>query len=758
MNTNMKALVLMAALAAGAAFAAPSPNTTNTAAGTAITNTATATFTNPDTTVGGNLSVTSNTVTTTVLALPGFDVVYDDGTADGNTLANTSKTISNAVPGQVVKTDYDFVNTGNTTLTVVLRANTTGSASGVTVRYLDASGVELTGKNSDGSYTVTLPAGSGGVIKFTQELTVPSGAPANTVYGASPEASVVGTGTGTGQNGVPTGSTLYEGQTVSGGAVVATPAQGADLQFVKVTTFQPNLVGSPNVSSPPSPVAPDGSTTATPPALSNVGVPTVADGTPNTPNPTNTVTGYPSYPSNPNDPSGSGGTPIVPDVQGNVQIAYPKADPDNNPVAPNAAGRVNDQNGTADTIIFTNDLKNNGSNDDTVQLFPAGADGKLLAGTTFDSTTLIFTLPDGTKVRFLGPNTNTPIPVASGATYPTVTAPAGKTVIYRTEVTQPDGSDAALINSTTLVIGADSLNDADVMADATTRDIIVPAAAQFGDSTPGTLGAVPTPGITQRVDPSANTSLNTDTTNTADNVAVFPMDVANMGAYNDSYALTAAVPGLPSGATITYVDSSGTALPTNGTGNFVTPVVKAGQEIKVYAVITVPTGTAAGNYTVSQTAVGNYSTITMSDLNDVIKVGAVGGVAVAKFVWDGKTAVGSTPQNGIDNPVNFTANNTAALPNGNIIYQIIAKNNYNATVGGFFLKDSVPGNTTFVSVSGSGTGTLIYSTDGTTWGTSAPTSGTDFYVATDDAATAGYQPGGLASGATLTMNFTVKVK
>ncbi|MFC5849782.1 beta strand repeat-containing protein [Deinococcus petrolearius] len=761
MNVNTKILALMAALAAGVAAAAPTPNTTSTTAGTSISNTATATFTDPATNTDAP-AVKSNEVLTTVLALPSFDVVYDDGTADANTLGNTPKTVTGAVPGQVVTTDYDIVNTGNTQLTVTLRANTTGSAAGVLVKYLDASGKALTA-NADGTYTVTLPTGAGGVVKFIQQLTVPSDAPANATYGASPEAFVTGTGTAAGQNGVPTGSTLYEGQTVSSGAVVTTPAQGADLQFVKVTTFQPSLVGSPNVPNPTNPVTPDGGTAATPPTLVSANVPTVDAGTSNRPNPTNTVTtAYPSTPSNTSDPT-SGGTPIVVDAQGNRQVAYPKADNDNNPTTPNAAGQTNSQTGTPDVIIFTNDLKNNGTSADTAQLFPAGPDGMLLSGTTFNATTGVFTLPNGVQVRFLGPTTGSPIPVGSGATYPTVTVPAGSTVIYRTEVTLPDADDSSRIDPISVLVGADSLKDADTKADTLSTDTVNSAAAQFGDSTDGVLGATPTPAPTQVVVPGANTTLNIATANTADNVAVFPMDVANMGAYNDSFTLSATVAGLPAGATITYVDASGAALPLNGAGNYVTPVVAAGNEIKVYAVVTVPDGTAAGTYTVSQKVVGNYSTLTMTDLNDVVQVGAVGNVAVAKFTQDGSTAAGATPQQGLNNPAGYTADTTTALPGSNIVYRIIGKNNYNSPVANFALNDTVPANTTFqaasLTVNGASVSKVIYKIGTGTWSMTAPTvgavAGTAIAVAAD--ANGDNVPDALAAGSIMELTFTVKV-
>lgn len=769
MKLNPKLLALMTALAAGAASAAPpAPNTTSTGAGVTISNTATATFTDPATNTAAT-PVQSNTVDTVVLPLPGFDIVYADGTNDGNTLGNTTKTVTNATPGQSNSTDYYVVNNGNTPLTVQVTANTSGSASGATVTYLDASGNALPSSTTGGvtTYTVTLPAGAAGMVKITQVITLPGNAPANTTYGASPEGTVGGTGTATGQNGIPTGSKLYENQTVTtinGNTTVnGTPAQGTDLQFVKLTTFNPSLSATPNDPNTPNPTAPDGTTAVTPPTLGTVQVPTVTANTPNTPNPTNPAQGYLSTPSNPSDPT-SGGTPIVPDLTGNKQTAYPKADADNNPATVPAAGQTNDQPGNADIINFTNDVKNTGAVSDQVQLYPAGPDGKLLAGTTFDASTGVFTLPSGIQVIFLAPNTNAAIPVASGATYPTLTVPAGGSAVFRTQVITPDANDNLLTNAITIVVGADSLNDADINADATTTDIILPAAAQFGNTNgTSTLGAVPTPSTVQQVVPSGNTTISTDPNLSTDNVAVFAKDVANMGQYNDSYTLSATVAGLPAGATISYVDSSGVALPTNGAGNFVTPVVPAGQEIVVYAVVTVPTGTVAGNYTIKQQAVGNYSTITMTDLNDVIKVGAVGNVAMAKFVQDGKTSAGSTPYAGINNPQNYTANNTSALPGTNIVYQIIGKNNYNASVANFALNDSVPTNTTFqgavLTVNGAAVSRVIYKVGAGTWSTTAPTvgtpAGTSIAVAAD--ADSDNIPDALPAGSTMELVFTVKV-
>ena len=164
MKLNPKLLALMTALAAGAASAAPpAPNTTSTGAGVTISNTATATFTDPATNTAAT-PVQSNTVDTVVLPQPGFDIVYADGTNDGNTLGTTTKTVTNATPGQSNSTDYYVVNNGNTPLTVQVTANTSGSASGATVTYLDASGNALPSSTTGGVTTYTVLAGGSAIL------------------------------------------------------------------------------------------------------------------------------------------------------------------------------------------------------------------------------------------------------------------------------------------------------------------------------------------------------------------------------------------------------------------------------------------------------------------------------------------------------------------------------------------------------------------------------------------------------------------
>ena len=353
------------------------------------------------------------------------------------------------------------------------------------------------------------------------------------------------------------------------------------------------------------------------------------------------------------------------------------------------------------------------------------------------------------------------------ATYPTVTVPNGSTVVYRTEVTYPDADDSNPIQPITVLIGADSLKDADLVSNSNTTDKIMPPAAQFGDTTPA-LGADAAPAPVQTVNP-AGSPAGISSPDISDRTAVFPMDVVNNGQYNDSFTLsgTTVIGGVT--VPVLYYDSAGSLLPRVSTdqsspdyNKFITPVVAPGTEIKVYAVIDVPATAPAGDYTVSQSAVGNYSTIPMSDNNDIIRVAPAGSVAVAKFVAKSGVTAGSNPINGIDNPAGYTATGAnGILPGNTLSYKIIGKNNYNTSVANFALCDTVPVNTEFVSVAlNPAPSKTIYKIGTAAWSTTAPTAGlaagTVICVAPD--VDGDNLPDSLASGATLTADFSVKVK
>ncbi len=767
-------IALMTALAAGTAAAAtPLASSTTTPAGTTIENVASATFQDPGNPTGPALTSTSNKVTTTVLPKPGFDVVYTDGTTDGNTIGTTPVLTTGAVPGQKITTAYSVVNNGNVTLTVALAADTTGAAAGQTVQYFlaDASGNPTGAAITSLTLPVNDPATTTdeGIVKIVQVVTLPTD-PAqittSSIFGASPEASVLGTAGAdplvTPGNGYASGTTTYE----------EGKPENTDLQFVRITVFAPALDNNPNtnpgtpVDSAGTPIAP-----AQVPPYTTVQVPTEVVGKPGDNTPVVDASGYVT----PGDV-----TPIVPNVATDNQVAYPKAD----------ANNVND------VVVFTNNLTNTSGATDRVQLFPVLADGTPDTAYTYNPTTGTFTnAATGVSIRFLDPVTGAVILASTDpsnptvAQFPTVTVPDGKTVVYRTEVTYPDANDSDPVSPVVVKIGADSLKDADLKSDSATTDTINPAAAQFGDATTA-QGATSDPFPIQTVKPNGTFS-GISSPDISDATAVFPMDVANNGQYNDSFTLsgsvtftdaatnnTVTVPVLyyaPDGSLLPRVSNDPASADYN---KFITPVIAPGTEYKPLAVINVPSGTVTttnpngytarlGDYLVSQTAVGNYSTITMTDANDIVRVSPNGNVAVAKFVAKTGVTAGSNPVNGIDNPANYTATGTnGAKPLDDIAYRIIAKNNYNAAATSFFLSDTVPVNTTFKSVqlldvNGNAiTTNVIYRVGTGAWSTTAPTggaaSGTLISVALD--ADNNNQPDALPASGTLTAQFVVTVK
>ena len=200
---------------------------------------------------------------------------------------------------------------------------------------------------------------------------------------------------------------------------------GTDLQFQAISMFVPNVDNTPNPpTTPPNPVNPDGTPTTPTPPTGPVNVPNLPVG------PDPTLDTPPVTPVTPGYTDGT--TPIVPNVVGDIQKAYPKADTDNLP----------------DTVTFTNALTNNGGQPDSLQLFPTGAvksDGTLNTGWTFNATTATFTqnagLPTEIKVQFLNPD-GTAVTVKTGAVYPTLSVPANSTAFYQTKVTYPDLDDS----------------------------------------------------------------------------------------------------------------------------------------------------------------------------------------------------------------------------------------------------------------------------------------------------------------------------
>ncbi|THF86441.1 hypothetical protein E7T09_09935 [Deinococcus sp. KSM4-11] len=695
MKATPTILALMTALAVGSASAA----TTNTTAGQIITNQATATFTDPTSSTGAAATpIVSNKVETVVLPKPSFDIQYADGSAD-NTTATTpaaSYDKTGVLPGATVTTAYVVVNTGNVNGYVVnLASDSTGGNAPQQVKYyLDAnndgvpdSGTPVTSVTLSADNPGT-PADEG-VVRILQVITVATSAATGAQYSASPAGSApAGSVSVTDSSGTTTTypyAALTEAQANSG-------SSNGDLQYTRVTVFTPTVTAGPYDADPATAgqQAPT-STVVVPPSASTTidpNNPTSAPGTPSSPSdPT-----QPGY-TDPAVPASTGSTAIT--VVGNVQTAYPPAD----------------TNAAPDVVNFKNSVTTpSGAPADTVNLFPLDPSknvGDAGYGAPYGTNNGdgSFTLPDGTIMKFLNADGTAATLVTSpvdGKAYPVVTVAAGGgTVGYITQVTYPDSNSLANPTPITVVVGVDSGNDYNLVADASTTDRILPPALQFGDSdgtqTPPTANASATP--TETVTPGTAASSGAPTAGvTTDSSAVFPMDVANPGEYADTYTLSGSVTvplsdGTSATVSVKYVTAAGTALPKNSAGQYITPVVDANTEYKVYAVVDLPANaklTLPGSpLLVAQTATSNYSNITLTDTNDRILVGAIGGITVNKY-----QAVGAAPT---QNAAGQTTK--SALPGDTIYYAIVASNSYNSAIKNFVLSDAAGGNTNVYSFS-----------------------------------------------------------
>lgn len=699
MKFNLKTIALMSALSAGVAgaqtSAAPDRTGNTTNAGVNITNVASATFTDPasitETNPTGNLAtpVISNTVTTTVAPKMAFDITYPNGAdADGtDTPAGAADNIkTNVVPGSRVVFPYVAVNNGNAGQIISLNSAVAPGASDVVFYAANPD------RNNDGILSAEEQAAA--TILSNNQITVMAS-------GDDPTTQTVENNTGTAQfwmsyvvigapgtttGATPIGTALFWNGTANR-SITEQPDPGGDLAYDDLW-YQYSRVSFPTVNlttgSPVSGGVGDsngGTNVVTPPPTpGTVGTDTPGSGTPDNPTSPDDTPGQGNVPNTPGYTSG--GTPIA-IINSNSQAAFPVAD---NNTAP-------------DTVTFTNVITNGGSAQDIVTLVPPTD------------------LPDGVTVVITPTDADPNTPGVQTDADPNtpgtqIIVPAGGTATYTVQVTFPDRDGSAnspvIVNRTpiTVNIGVESGNDADANVDSTATDTVYPPAMNFGDSNGAGVGANAAQAPVQTVDPSKEIDRTpTDSPDgTADRTATFPMNLENTGAYNDSYTLSATttVPG----ATVRYYGADGQPLPVNTNGQYVTPVVVAGQEITVYAVVDVPAGTTKADYTVSQTARSNYSGITLTDTNDVIRVGAAGLVFVAKFTSqagvgadsmyvDGQTCTSGAPTATnvaqIGNPAGYTCQNTSFVPGQRYSYQIVSKNTYNTSVTNFILQDDLAG-------------------------------------------------------------------
>ncbi|WP_407569078.1 beta strand repeat-containing protein [Deinococcus altitudinis] len=721
MNVNQKVLALMVALAAGVAGAA------GTTAGTVIQNTASATYTDPSTNLpavpaagspAGTPPAVSNTVSTTVNAVPNFTITPNDAGAAGPSQDQPYAPYDKAgvLPGSQQVFQYTVTNTGNTPVTVNLSTLNRSDTTVAGVKYYidaDNSGTITAGDtllDPAGPFTATNDTNGDGTVdtgsiapdanvKILQVYTVPTIAAASTYYGADPVGNAKYDPAYKPGNATPTTSST---------TVVPDPTSGTG-NLTDNDNFNRVLVYTPTVSAGP---IDDNSTGGTTPVA---GGPT--DGQTNPASGTTPGGTQPTY----NDPTNPA---IKIGVSGGVQKAYPPADTET----------VN-----ADKVTFINSITNGGSATDSFFLLPPAG------------------LPAGVTVAYLDAAGNA-LPLVTntdGVAYPQVQNVApGQTVNFRVVVTYPDTDGATPPTSPiNVIVPLDSASDANVTPDATTTDIIYPPVLQFGDSTTG-VGTAPAPAPDQLVSPGTLPTLVSN--NNADSTAIFPMDLANVGGYDESYRLTsyttvptATATSVPQAGLVLVTLNDGTKvyvpikyytdtnadgnpdflLPTDASGNYISPVVPAGTEQKIYAVINLPPNAASTNANGTntpllayQTATGTVSGIVRSDNNDTISIAPVGTIAITKTV-DKPTAKPS-----------YVNTAGVTIPGEDLTYTIVAKNGFNAAVKNFILKetDSTPtsvtatnvfANSVFKSVSvavaAPATGTVLYRFNGGAWQTSA---------------------------------------
>ncbi|WP_425146366.1 beta strand repeat-containing protein [Deinococcus sp.] len=764
MKSSSKLLALMVAVTLGTAAAGTLtlPVSAGTNAGTAINNQASADFTDPSTNAAAT-TVKSNTVTTTVTAITGFNIVYQDGSADDTTASAPAASYdkSDVVPGGTVTTRYVVNNNSNIDGYVVNLASVTSTTDTAT---FNSSNVKYYADNGSGVATgpaltsVTLLNGASKAI--VQVITIPAGAAATKTYSATPQGSAPAS---TDTTAYPTAPAVAFSAYLE---ATNTPNTNGNLEYTRATIFNPNLTPKPPADTDPK------SAPITPP-----GVPGVGTTPPTNSNPSTNPTYNP--PVNPTGtPTNNPGTVIVVNPTSGDQSAYPKSDTDT----------------AADVVTFVSDIKNNSTTTpDQVIIKPD------LSG-----------LPSGASIKVLDKAGNVLTETAAGSgkyiipydpANPATLTPANGTAVYQLVVTYPD-SDTSPLAIISIPVGIYSGVVPATTALTTSNFKIYPPNILFGDS-PSTASAgynnsgnggttiSATPAVEERVIPGGATSVTS--ASQTDSSAVFPISIKNTGTYDEAYTLSAPnvvfkdISGNDlTAASVSFYDSTGTLL-----SGGVTPTITAGSTSNFYAVVNVPSAAAAttsggGNQpdkTLTITATGNYSTDTLSDSTDFVSVGYnnSGITVVKKQSADGAT-LGSGAQ--------------SAAPKKALNYQIVASNTYNGPVKSFILKDngglktsatnnafqftdfvsatvtlsaqfnaltsktpyySTDGGTTWVAATGTGPYTL-----GITAGTDLSTYGVQVYIDTDNTQTGtGKLPtaGDVvpASGTiTLTINTTIK--
>ncbi|GMA17075.1 DUF11 domain-containing protein (plasmid) [Deinococcus metallilatus] len=386
---------------------------------------------------------------------------------------------------------------------------------------------------------------------------------------------------------------------------------------------------------------------------------------------------------------------------GNAVAVTSYQSPDGTPVTINYSGDSQNAQAisTTTSVTFLNTVKNNGNRADIFNLstatagFPTG-------------TTVTITDTSGTTIANTGS-------LAAGAEY-----------TFRVKVTFPANSAPASSGvAPTVTVTSTSQNSLPANGGAgaqtdTTTDIVNLPGVLFTDSVNGT----PTPSAVSK-------TVTTTGATTGTTPVTFPMVVVNNGSTPDTFNLTGTVAvSIPTGnanpAVTYYADANCDGVADNTTALTSTGSLAAGAKSCFVASVAVPQNTLPGPYTVTQTATSPTTGTTSTDADDKFTV--------------------ATTQN-LYTPTKTVDKNTAA-PGATLTYTITGSNTNNSNITKYILSDTVPTNTSFVSVTASmldannygfpAGAKLMYRFNGGTWQPSAtpttvPTAGQKVEVAID---------------------------
>lgn len=554
------------------------------AAGSSISNQASATYTD-----GSNVprTVTSNVVSTTVTQVASFTLTNDGA--------------QTATPGSVVYYPHTLTNTGNGSDTFNLTSTNSGAFIMTGVQFFADNG---SGQPTGSPITSTSPVAAGAAFKFIAVGTLPI-----TAVAANTNAIVV-TGTSVLSSAVTAFNT--DTTTVTTNAVVTltkaiSVASGAPGTTATYTLTYTNTGNSTATAVAVSDVIPAGmtyvsgsgrwsATGATP--LNNTTTSTAVGTSPNTllssltgntfvatvaqvtPGQSGTITFQVTVNTSPAPAPGvlnntattsynngattvTGSSNTVPFTVTQTAAVTLSSDTNVGPAAPGS------------TVSFTNTVKNTGTGTDTFNIV-VGTTGTFPPGTTFTlyktggTVPLVDTNGDGI------PDTG---PLAAGTTYDVVV-----------KATLPPNATA--VGAVSVPLTATSGFDPSKVATATdTLNAITGASMDLTNNTAG-------PGSPGVGNP--NTALAVTNATNPGTTTVFTLVAKNTGPSPDSYNLAASTDSslasvaLPPGWTVTFKESVGNACTTTGANIINTGSVAAGGLAVVCAVVTVPAGFAAG--------------------------------------------------------------------------------------------------------------------------------------------------------------------